>query len=104
MKKIAKILAFGLLTGCSAGYTDPVVTGYNGDSVVLEVEGHAAYVSIAEQRQSTIGLRARKAEDICSRGHKKHAEYVSVNRYWQLPRTLSNAYTDRTLFLCLNPG
>ena len=101
MKKMVVIVTL-CLGGCGAPYDGPVVTEYNGDSVTLEVFGHAALMPLEDQRRETHSDRSTKAQEICQRGHKKHAELVSVGHRWHYPKTVGSTYVDKSLYLCLN--
>lgn len=85
-----KLLVAPLLLGLAACDmpVNPIVSDYNGDSVTIVTSS----LSNAEEARR---LSLEEANNICRRGHRKRAEYVST-------RTNPNTYENSNLFLCLN--
>ena len=65
------------LTGCDTPISDPVVSSFNGDSVALQVHGINVYTSENQLEENRAKLQ-QQADEICRRGQRKKAEYVSV--------------------------
>ena len=89
MTKTFLALAAGsisLLTACAPNVA--TVSDFNGDSVKIQTNQLAAN---GEEAKANAQI---EADRICSKGHKKRAEYAST-------RTLPNDYIDEHLFLCL---
>ena len=86
MHKILLPLALASLTACTIP-ASPIVSDYNGDSVTI-------VTSQFTDRQEALAASLKEAERICSKGHKKRAEHVSV-------RGNPNTYENADLFLCL---
>lgn len=83
MKKTILFASFVSLTAClEAG--EPVVAGYNGDSVNIQ---NSTIVTTAPTEADFA-----KANAICSKGNRK-AEYASTR--------MISEYTQEHLFLCL---
>lgn len=84
------VLSLGLIVGLAAcAPANPIVSDYNGDSVKIQMNTlHGDSKEVAQQKALA------QANEICQRGHKKTAEFVSVR---QLPE-----YNAEYLFLCLN--
>ena len=75
-------------TACAINTPEPVVSNYNGDSVKIQA------TSLFGLNDETKQKMQKEASRICSKGHKKKAEYVSS-------RFVSD-YVSESLFLCLN--
>lgn len=74
------------LAACAVEPQEPIVSAYNGDSVNII---QPLFASFSDEE-----LLA-KANSICQRGHKKHAERVSM-------RGLPDYQGTEYLFLCLD--
>lgn len=84
-KLILGLAATAALGACVEGQ-DPIVSAFNGDSVNIIQPAFASFTD-----QQLLG----KANDICRRGNKKHAERVSR-------RVLPDYQGTEYLFLCLD--
>lgn len=86
MKKILiSLAACTAIVGCAE--PQALVSDYNGDSVKIQT---SAFVPQDDARKMAMA----EAQRICSKGHKKRAEYAST-------RNLPD-YNYEHLFLCLN--
>jgi len=82
---VGGILSCLALAACDVQRQEPIVSGFNGDSVSIIQPPFAAFTD--EQLLA-------KADSICRRGSKKHAERVSY-------RVLPDYQGREFLFLCL---
>lgn len=87
MKKVIPLVVLTALAACDIT-ANPIVAEFNGDSVTI-------VTSQLVNRQEALAASTVEAERICSKGHKKRAEYVST-------RANPNTYENADLFLCLN--
>lgn len=76
---------------------EPAVSSYNGDSVTVQVHSNITLLPVEEQ-QATYAKMQNQANYICSKGHKKRAEYTSTRT---VPVNQYESYQER-LYLCLN--
>lgn len=100
MKKItitAAILATGLLGACTLPTPVTTVNAFNGDSVSIRVNTAMRMVT-TETRAAILADATAQAADICRRGHRKQAQFVSRKFYEESDYDYGNDY----LFLCLN--
>ncbi len=98
MKKIAiaaTISGVALLSACTV--PEPVVSGYNGDSINIRTNEYMQIVT-PEAMVEVIAKAQVQATEVCRRGHRKRAEYVSRRSYHEG----QYSYGSEFLFLCLN--
>jgi len=86
------------VSACELPLSEPVVASFNGDSVAIQVHGISIYTT-DEQEAESRQKRDQKANEICRRGHRKNAEYVSV-RFIPTNQYGSYGYNEY-LYLCL---
>ncbi|MFZ5962015.1 hypothetical protein ACOXXX_03610 [Thalassococcus sp. BH17M4-6] len=91
-------LGFGL-AGCEMpeDQLEPVVASFNEASVGIQLNGNAMDFSSSEQRAAAIARADAKANEICSRGPNRRAEFASTRN---LP-TGQYSYVKERLYLCL---
>ncbi len=91
----AMLTGAAILSACTV--PEPVVTGFNGDSVNIRINTYMQVVTDEAMVQVMAKANAQ-ANDVCRRGHRKRAEYVSRQSYLESEYN----YGTEFLYLCLN--
>ena len=99
MKKLLAAIGLVTLGACTvpADSIEPVVTQFNGDSVAIQIPGHASYATPEQKAVIRQNVNA-EANRICRQGHKKRAVPASQRT---IPVSQYTAVHE-FLFLCLN--
>ena len=87
------------LAGCDMPEAQiaPVVSSFNEASVGIQLNGNAMDFSSAERQAAAVQAADAKAQEICSRGPNRRAEFASSRN---LP-TGQYSYVRERLYLCL---
>lgn len=83
--------------GVTVDNINPAVSQYNGDSVSIQLNGNMLEFATPDVRAAAIQKANAEAARICSKGHKKRAEFTSTRN---IP-TGQYAYSIERLYLCL---
>ena len=98
-KSLIAIALAGSLTACiSADQIKPAVSGFNGDSVQVQIDNGAMSLVAPEEHAAIYARADKQAADICRRGHRKRAEFTSTRIIPTGPYTS----VEERLYLCLN--
>ncbi|MCI2395263.1 hypothetical protein [Aliiroseovarius sediminis] len=98
MRKFLLIGCIFSLGACAAGMeATPVVSQYNGDSVSIQLDGNQMAMLDSASKEEALRKADAEAARICSKGHKKRAEYTS---HRNIPTSQYTTVVER-LYLCL---